>query len=96
MKVGIIGAGRIGKVHAKNISMYIPEMEITMVSDPFLNDETEAYMRACGVQKFSKSARDIFDDPEIEAVLICSSTHHGLPVRQQGTSSGTGEIHGIG
>ena len=74
MKVGIIGAGRIGKVHAKNISMYIPEMEITMVSDPFLNDETEAYMRACGVQKFSKSARDIFDDPEIEAVLICSST----------------------
>lgn len=74
MKVGIIGAGRIGKVHAKNISMYIPEMEITMVSDPFLSDETEAYMRACGVQKFSKSARDIFDDPEIEAVLICSST----------------------
>lgn len=25
MKVGIIGAGRIGKVHAKNISMFIPE-----------------------------------------------------------------------
>ena len=28
MKVGIIGAGRIGKVHAKNISMFVPEMEI--------------------------------------------------------------------
>ena len=24
MKVGIIGAGRIGKVHAKNISMFVP------------------------------------------------------------------------
>lgn len=28
MKVGIIGAGRIGKVHAQNISRCVPEMEI--------------------------------------------------------------------
>ena len=27
MKVGVIGAGRIGKVHVKNISMYVPEVE---------------------------------------------------------------------
>ena len=34
MKVGIIGAGRIGKVHAKNISMFVPEMEIKTIADP--------------------------------------------------------------
>ena len=28
MKVGIIGAGRIGKVVAKNFSMFVPEMDI--------------------------------------------------------------------
>ena len=33
MKVGIIGAGRIGKVHAKNISMFVPEMEIKTIAD---------------------------------------------------------------
>ncbi len=27
MKTGIIGAGRIGKVHAKNISMFVPEVD---------------------------------------------------------------------
>ena len=36
MKVGIIGAGRIGKVHAKNISMFVPEMEIKTIADPFV------------------------------------------------------------
>ena len=42
MKVGIIGAGRIGKVHAKNISMFVPEMEIKTIADPFMNAQTEA------------------------------------------------------
>ena len=32
MKVGIIGAGRIGKVHAKNITMFVPELEIKAIA----------------------------------------------------------------
>ena len=44
MKVGIIGAGRIGKVHAKNISMFVPEMEIKTIADPFMNEQTEAFV----------------------------------------------------
>ena len=28
IKIGIIGAGRIGKVHAENIAKFVPEMEI--------------------------------------------------------------------
>lgn len=74
MKVGIIGAGRIGKVHAKNISMYVKELEIKTVADPFMNEETESYLRQLGVTSVTKEAEDILMDPEIEAVLICSST----------------------
>ena len=74
MKAGIIGAGRIGKVHAKNISMFVPEVEIKTVADPFMNEETEKFLRKCGVQNVTKNAEDIFQDEEIEAVLICSST----------------------
>ncbi len=48
MKVGIIGAGRIGKVHAKNISMFVPEMEIKTIADPFMNEQTEAFAKSCG------------------------------------------------
>ena len=74
MKVGIIGAGRIGKVHAKNISMFVPEMEIKAIADPFMNEQTEAFAKSCGIPNTTKDANDILNDPEIDAVLICSST----------------------
>lgn len=74
MKVGIIGAGRIGKVHTKNISMFVPEMEIKTIADPFANEDTRKFAEKYGVQNVTLDARDILDDPEIEAVLICSST----------------------
>ena len=74
IKVGIIGAGRIGKVHAKNISMFVPEMEIKTIADPFMNEQTEAFAKSCGIPNTTKDANDILNDPEIDAVLICSST----------------------
>ena len=74
MKVGIIGAGRIGKVHAKNISMFVPEMEIKTIADPFANDTTREFAAQCRIPNVSTDPADILNDPEIEAVLICSST----------------------
>ena len=75
MKVGIIGAGRIGKVHAANISRFIPEVEIKTVADPYMNEETEAFLKkTCSVKAVTKEAADVIGDKEIEAVLICSST----------------------
>lgn len=75
MKAGIIGAGRIGKVHAKNISAFVPEIEIKTIADPFMNGQIEAFAKQCGIPNTTKDAQDILDDPEIEAVLICSSTN---------------------
>jgi len=74
MKIGIIGAGRIGKVHARNISMFVPELEIKTIADPYANEETEAFAKRYGIPYVTKDANDILSDKEIEAVLICSST----------------------
>ena len=51
MKVGIIGAGRIGKVHAKNISMFVPEMEIKTIADPFMNEQTSLPAKKRAISK---------------------------------------------
>ena len=75
MKVGIIGAGRIGKVHAKNIAMFVPEMEIKTIADPFMDEEIEAFAKRYGIPNTAKDAGAIINDPEIEAVIICSSTN---------------------
>lgn len=44
------------------------------VADPFMNERTEIFLKKCGVANVTKDARDIFEDNEIEAVIICSST----------------------
>ena len=40
IQIGIIGAGRIGKVHAENITKFVPEMEIKTIADPYMSEET--------------------------------------------------------
>ena len=74
MKVAVIGAGRIGRVHVENICMAVREMEIKMVADPYFNAEGEAFVKGFGIPNVTKDVDSIFADPEIEAVLICSST----------------------
>ena len=74
MKIGVIGAGRIGKVHIKNISLFVPELEIKTVADPFANEQTVAYAAQFGIKNVTKDANEILNDPEIEAIAICSST----------------------
>lgn len=74
MKIGVIGAGRIGKVHMKNIATLIPEMEIARVFDPFCNEQTLDFFKHYRIGGLTDCVNDIFDDPSITAVLICSST----------------------
>ncbi|EKC61944.1 protein containing Oxidoreductase, partial [human gut metagenome] len=41
LKIGIIGAGRIGKVHLESISYHVKNATVTAMADPFMNEETE-------------------------------------------------------
>ena len=72
--VGIIGAGRIGRVHTESITTGVPGVRIKMIADSFMNAETEAWAESQGIEFTTKDASDIFADAEIDAVLICSST----------------------
>lgn len=73
LRVGIIGAGRIGKVHALSITNQMPYVQIAYVSDKFEKaaNELAETIEGCRVVK---DYHDILNDSEIDAVLICSST----------------------
>ena len=74
LNVGIIGAGRIGRVHAETISFRLPEARAAAITD--LNPQAAQEVAArCGIQRVAASAEEIFADPKIDAVLICSSTN---------------------
>ena len=72
LKVGLIGAGRIGRVHAENLVYRIPEAELIAVSDIFV-DAAERLAAEFGVTAHQDHRR-ILEDERVDAVLICSST----------------------
>lgn len=74
VKVGIIGAGRIGKVHITSISTRIKEATIRAVADPYLDEETAKWAKDMGVEYTTKDYKEVLEDKGIDAVIICSST----------------------
>lgn len=74
VNIGIIGAGRIGKVHVESIHTQVPNAKVRFLADPFMNEATERWAKEMGVEKVTKDYREILADPMTDAVLICSST----------------------
>lgn len=74
MNVGIIGAGRIGKVHGESIMRYVKNATVKAIADPFMNEQTEAWAKGLGIEEVYTDYHKILEDKDIQAVLICSST----------------------
>ncbi len=72
--IGIIGAGRIGKVHVESIATQVADARVTVLADPYMNEQTAAWAKQMAVGRVTKDYWEILSDPDIDAVLICSST----------------------
>lgn len=73
IKIGVIGAGRIGKIHASNIIKNFPDIEVKAVADIYA-DNIQEWAAGLGIAKVYADYKKIIEDPEITAVIICSST----------------------
>lgn len=69
----MIGAGRIGQVHARNIKYHIPQAELAAISD-LQKEIAEKLAGELDVPFFSSNYQDILNNHEIDAIIICSST----------------------
>lgn len=74
VNIGVIGVGRIGKVHIESITNYIRDAKIKSVADPFLTDEQIKFANERGITECYKDYKKIIEDKDIDAVLVCSST----------------------
>jgi len=65
--VGVIGAGRIGKMHTENLVHAVPEALVKAIASPHLD---EGWAEGLGIPVRSIDNSAVLGDPEIEAVVI--------------------------
>ena len=73
LNLGLIGAGRIGRIHAHNLTRGIPEAHLSVVVD-ISREAAKRCAADFGIPSFAEEEARIMEDPSIDAVLICSST----------------------
>jgi len=85
INVGVIGLGRIGKIHAENLVNRIPNVVVHTAVDPDL--ATAEFARELGIQNHSTNPDDVFSD-SIQAVIICSPTPTHFPLIEKAAANG--------
>ena len=73
LRFGVIGAGRIGKIHAQNLATRIHAAEVAAIADVDLK-AAQDLAAELHIPSAVEDYRAILSDPTIEAVAICSST----------------------
>ena len=72
VRVGVVGLGRLGRVHAQNLAGRVPGAELAMVVDA-VEDSARSTGAELGVE-WACSIEDLLDDDTIEAVVIAAPT----------------------
>ena len=75
LRIGLLGGGRIGNLHGTNIQNFIPDAEVVIVADPFMNEKMEEWAKSIGIARCTKDPEDVFKADDVDAVFICSSTN---------------------
>ena len=73
LRFGVIGAGRIGKIHAENLATRIPGAQVVAIADVNLEAAQQTAARL-HIPAVYQDYQAILQDPQVEAVAICSST----------------------
>jgi myo-inositol 2-dehydrogenase/D-chiro-inositol 1-dehydrogenase len=87
VKIAVIGTGRMGSVHVRNIARHIPEAELVAVCDIRL-EVAQALADELGIQRVVRDYHELLADLEIEAILIASSTNTHAFIMKDVAASG--------
>ena len=87
LNVGLIGVGRIGKLHAEHLAQRIPTANLLVVAD--VNEEA---VKACavrfGIPEAVTDYRTILQRSDVQAVVICSPTNTHAKLIEEAAAAG--------
>lgn len=72
IKLGILGLGRIGRIHLENLCTKIPGVEVVAAMNP--SAQGQDFARTRNVTLVTDDADAVINHPDVNAVLVCSPT----------------------
>ena len=87
LNVGVIGAGRIGRLHAEHLAYRVPGVKLVAISDIIVSaaEQVAAHLQ---IPAAYQDHRRIMDDPSIQAVVVCSSTDTHSQMIEEAAAAG--------
>jgi myo-inositol 2-dehydrogenase / D-chiro-inositol 1-dehydrogenase len=73
LNIGLIGAGRIGRLHAQHLAHRLPRARLVAVADVVI-EAARACAEENSVPKVVSDYRAVLDDAGVDAVVVCSAT----------------------
>lgn len=87
LSIAVIGCGRIGRIHAENLSTRIPGVRLAAVAD-IAGSFAQQVADQFHVPKATADYHELLKDRSIEAVAICSSTDTHSQIIQEAAAAG--------
>jgi len=87
LKIGLIGAGRIGNLHAEHLTTRIPSAELIMVADLY-EEAAKQCAERYDIPFTTQDYQDVLAHPDIQAVVVCSSTDTHAQVIEEAAQAG--------
>lgn len=85
VRIGVLGVGRIGKMHAEIIASEVPDAELAGVFDVY---EPAAEAVAEQLRVSVMSVEEMFASPDVDAVAVCSSTDTHVDLIERAAAAG--------
>ncbi|MET3546766.1 myo-inositol 2-dehydrogenase/D-chiro-inositol 1-dehydrogenase [Paenibacillus favisporus] len=86
LNIGVIGAGRIGRLHTENLLNH-PQVNVKAIADLQI-DHARAWANGLGIPLLTQDAEQIISDPGIDAVFICTSTNTHIDMIERSAKAG--------
>lgn len=87
VNVAVIGAGRIGKLHAQNLAFRVPDVRLVAVADVVL-EAAQQCAWACQCAMACQDYRAVLDNRDVDAVVVCSSTDTHAQIVEEAAAAG--------
>ena len=73
INIGILGLGRIGKIHLENLCTRIDGVKVLAAMNP--SEQGRKFAEKFNVPLITDNANEVINHPDIDAILICTSTN---------------------